>query len=76
MEILLIHFGYKRTFFAGQFKTHGDVIDFLNARTKQILDEAKAGGVNKTRGTGKKLPRKNTIAGLSAIAENNFLLIQ
>ena len=24
-------FGYKRTFFAGQFKTHGDVIDFLNA---------------------------------------------
>jgi len=62
-------FGYKRTFFAGQFKTHGDVIDFLNARTKQILDEAKAGGVNKTRGTGKKPPRKNTIAGLSAIAE-------
>ena len=62
-------FGYKRTFFAGQFKTHGDVIDFLNARTKQILDEAKAGGVNKTRGIGKKPPRKNTIAGLSAIAE-------
>mgnify|MGYP003124521678 FL=1 len=62
-------FGYKRTFFAGQFKTHGDVIDFLNARTKQILDEAKAGGVNKTRGTGVKPPRKNTIAGLSAIAE-------
>lgn len=62
-------FGYKRTFFAGQFKTHGDVIDFLNARSKQIIDEAKAGGVNKTRGTGKLPPRKNTIAGLSKIAE-------
>ena len=65
-------FGYKRTFFAGQFKTHGDVIDFLNARTKQIIDEAKAGGVNKTRGTVFKPPRKNTIAGLSAIAEKQL----
>ena len=62
-------FGYKRTFFAGQFKTHGDVIDFLNARTKQIIEEAKAGGVNKTKGSGKQPPRKNTIAGLSKIAE-------
>ena len=61
-------FGYKRTFFAGQFKTHGDVIDFLNARTKQIIDEAKAGGVNKTKGTVFKPPRRNTLAKLAAKA--------
>ena len=65
-------FGYKRTFFAGQFKTHGDVIDFLNARTKQIIDEAKAGGVNKTKGTVFKPPRRNTLAKLAAKAETQL----
>ena len=65
-------FGYKRTFFAGQFKTHGDIVDFLNARTKQIIDDAREGGINRTRGSGKKPPRKSTIAQLSMQAEKQL----
>ena len=72
MEILLIHLDIKEII-DGQFKTHKDV-NFLNARTKQILDEAKAGcQLNKNNVRSKK--HENTIAGLSAIAEAQLLLI-
>ena len=42
MEILLIHLDIKEHSLLVNSKTHGDVIDFLNARTKQIIDEVKS----------------------------------